>query len=90
MSALSIRNIPSWLKEFAKPYYTIVAFIIGIVLLYFIGQEYLLIGLITLIFCLGAAKYISSQLGGLTGDTYGALTEVGNTIFLLITFYILS
>lgn len=76
-------------KEFAKPYYTVVAFSIAIALLYFIGKEYLLIGLITLIFCLGVAKYITSLLGGLTGDTYGALTEVGNTIFLLITFYIL-
>jgi adenosylcobinamide-GDP ribazoletransferase len=76
-------------KEFSKPSYTIISFAIGAILLYFIGMEYLFIALITLIICIIIAKYISNLLGGLTGDTYGALTEVGNTVFLLITYYIL-
>ena len=29
------------------------------------------------------AKFLQSQLGGLTGDTYGALTECGNVLYLL-------
>ena len=35
------------------------------------------------------ARYISKMLGGLTGDTYGALTEVGNVLYLLIAYFIL-
>ena len=31
----------------------------------------------------GIAKFLQSQLGGLTGDTYGALTECGNVLYLL-------
>jgi adenosylcobinamide-GDP ribazoletransferase len=30
-----------------------------------------------------------TQLGGLTGDTYGALTECGNVIYLLTAVFLL-
>ncbi len=48
---------------------------------------FLLIALIIalLIFSLMLSKYITSKIGGMTGDTYGALTEISE-IFVLLAF----
>jgi adenosylcobinamide-GDP ribazoletransferase len=40
-------------------------------------------------FTLMLAQYLKTQLGGLTGDTYGALTECGNVIYLLTAVFLL-
>ena len=38
---------------------------------------------------LGIAHFLSGQLGGLTGDTYGFLTECGHVIYMLAAVYLL-
>lgn len=46
-------------------------------------MHYLLVMAVTFVLVFGIAKFLQSQLGGLTGDTYGALTECGNVLYLL-------
>lgn len=77
-------------KQYAKPFYTYIAFVLCGGILYLCGVNFLLIAGITLLLALGSANFLSGQLGGLTGDTYGALTETGNIIFLITATFILK
>jgi len=58
----------------------------GLILL---GLPYLLAGIITFVLGWILAKYIASILGGLTGDTYGFLTECSGIIFLASLYFLL-
>ncbi len=58
------------------------ALLIGAALIYGAGPLYLLPAGITLLLGIMTAFYLSSNLGGLTGDTFGALTECGGLFFL--------
>ena len=53
------------------------------------GLQYLAVAGICFTVTLIIAQYLKSQLGGLTGDTYGALTECGNVIYLLTAVFLL-
>ena len=39
---------------------------------------------VTFVLAFALARFLQSQLGGLTGDTYGALTECGNVLYLIM------
>ena len=71
--------------KYAKPFYTYIAFAVcaGI------GLQYLAVAGICFTVTLIIAQYLKTQLGGLTGDTYGALTECGNVIYLLTAVFLL-
>lgn len=93
---LFIVNFPYARKEgighmftkYAKPAYTYLAFALCILLIGACGVHYLLTALICLVLTLIIANYLKAQLGGLTGDTYGALTECGNVIYLLTAVFL--
>jgi len=59
------------------------ALALGIGITALCGMHYLLVMAVTFVLVFGIAKFLQSQLGGLTGDTYGALTECGNVLYLL-------
>ena len=51
------------------------------------GFAVLTVAGLCLLILLMVANYFVKLLGGLTGDTYGALTEIGNVIFLLLIIF---
>lgn len=73
---------------YAKPIYTYIAFAVWLVLIISCGRSYLYTAIVVLIICQGVAHFLSNQLGGLTGDTWGFLTEIGMVIYLLCAIYI--
>lgn len=75
--------------QYAKPIYSYIAFAVCICLLAACGIKYLYVGIVAFLLSLLIARFLSGQLGGLTGDTYGFLTECGNVIYLLTAVYIL-
>lgn len=82
-------GIGNLFKMYARPYYTYIAFLLGGLLIYLCGGFLLLLAAaICLAILLLVANYFVKLLGGLTGDTYGALTETGNVIFLLLIIFI--
>ena len=76
-------------KAYAKPAYTYIAFALCIVLVYACGLPYLYTAVGTFLICQGIAQFLSGQLGGLTGDTYGFLTECGVVVYLMLATYLL-
>ena len=75
-------------KAYAKPVYTYIAFGLCIALVYACGLPYLYTAVGTFIICQGIAQFLKGQLGGLTGDTYGFLTECGVVIYLMLATYL--
>lgn len=70
---------------YAKPYYTYIAFFLGMIFIYVSGGfAAVTVAGLCLVILLMVANYFVRLLGGLTGDTYGALTEIGNVIFATI------
>lgn len=76
-------------KAYAKPSYTYIAFALCIALVYACGLSHLYTAVATFVLCQGIARYLSTQLGGLTGDTYGFLTECGVVIYLMLATYLI-
>lgn len=75
--------------SYAKPAYSYIAFIIGTAILLACGLQYFYAGVAAFVLSFMLARYLAKQLGGLTGDTYGFLTECGNIMYLLAAVYIL-
>ena len=81
-------GIGNLFRMYAKPYYTYIAFFLGMILIYAAGGfAVLTVAGLCLFILLMVANYFVKLLGGLTGDTYGALTEIGNVIFLLLIIF---
>lgn len=76
-------------KAHAKPSYTYAAFIVCLAILAYFGLAYVLAAGVSFLLCQILAQYLSRQLGGLTGDTYGFLTECGMVVYVISAFYIL-
>lgn len=76
-------------KAYAKPVYTYIAFALCIALCFACGLPYLYTAALTFVICQGIAHFLSGQLGGLTGDTYGFLTECGVVVYLMLATYLL-
>ena len=75
--------------KYAKPFYTYIAFAVCAGIIAACGLQYLAVAGICFTVPLIIAQYLKTQLGGLTGDTYGALTECGNVIYLLTAVFLL-
>lgn len=75
--------------KYAKPFYTYIAFAVCAGIIAACGLQYLAVAGICFTVTLMIAQYLKTQLGGLTGDTYGALTECGNVIYLLTAVFLL-
>ena len=75
--------------KYAKPFYTYIAFAVCAGIIAACGLQYLAVAGICFTVTLIIAQYLKTQLGGLTGDTYGALTECGNVIYLLTSVFLL-
>ncbi|MCC8158979.1 MAG: adenosylcobinamide-GDP ribazoletransferase [Phascolarctobacterium sp.] len=75
--------------KYAKPVYTYIAFAVCAAVIAACSWQYLAVAGICFAFTLMLAQYLKTQLGGLTGDTYGALTECGNVIYLLTAVFLL-
>lgn len=75
--------------QYSKPVYSYIAFAVCLIILYLCGMPYLYTGIIAFLISLFLARFLSGQLGGLTGDTYGFLTECGNVIYLITAVYLL-
>ncbi len=75
--------------QYSKPVYSYIAFGVCLIILYLCGMPYLYTGIIAFLISLFLARFLSGQLGGLTGDTYGFLTECGNVIYLITAVYLL-
>lgn len=75
--------------KYAKPFYTYIAFAVCAGIVAACGLQYLAVAGICFAVTLIIAQYLKTQLGGLTGDTYGALTECGNVIYLLTAVFLL-
>lgn len=75
--------------KYAKPFYTHIAFAVCAGIIAACGLQYLAVAGICFTVTLIIAQYLKTQLGGLTGDTYGALTECGNVIYLLTAVFLL-
>ena len=63
--------------------------LLGVIFIGFCGLKLLIIAIWCFFVSVLIAKYFTKILGGLTGDTYGALTETGNALYLLLAYYIL-
>lgn len=75
--------------KYAKPFYTYIALAVCAGIIAACGLQYLAVAGICFTVTLIIAQYLKTQLGGLTGDTYGALTECGNVIYLLTAVFLL-
>ena len=75
--------------KYAKPFYTYIAFAVCAGIIAVCGLQYLAVAGICFTVTLIIAQYLKTQLGGLSGDTYGALTECGNVIYLLTAVFLL-
>jgi len=76
-------------KAYAKPMYTYIAFALCLALVAACGMPYLYTAIAAFVICQGIAHFLSGQLGGLTGDTYGFLTECGVVVYLMLATYII-
>lgn len=75
--------------QYSKPVYSYIAFGVCLIILSLCGMPYLYTGIIAFLISLFLARFLSGQLGGLTGDTYGFLTECGNVVYLITAVYLL-
>lgn len=77
-------------KAYAKPAYTYVAFAICLAIVYACGLPYLYVAAGTFVICQVIAQFLTKQLGGLTGDTWGFLTECGFVTYMMLGVYLLK
>lgn len=81
-------GIGKMFKDYVKKWYAIFAIILSGTVGWYLGMLYLCAAVITLVLANCVAKFLQSQLGGLTGDTYGFLTEIGFVIYLLSVIFL--
>lgn len=75
-------------KAGGSPFYPILAIGLAVVLTSLLGVEYLMLALLACLPSLAVAWYLKEGLGGLTGDTFGFLTECGGVFFLTLAWYV--
>lgn len=76
-------------KVYAKPIYSFIAFALGVAMVGALGLPYSYVALGTFVLTQLLARYLTGILGGLTGDTWGFLTECGQVIFFMLSIYLL-
>lgn len=77
-------------KAYAKPIYTYIAFALCLAIIFGCGLPYLYVATGTFVICQFIAQFLVKQLSGLTGDTWGFLTECGLVIYLILGIYFLK
>lgn len=80
-------------KQYAKTSYLIFLGVVTVAVLALLDWQFPGAGAVVTAVCTFVlvnivAKYFTHLLGGLTGDTYGALTECGNVIFLVVAYFL--
>ena len=67
--------------------YMFMAVLLAAILLFLLGPVWCRLAVFSCVPCLVLAFYLKWNLGGLTGDTFGFLTECGNVILLFLAYY---
>ena len=76
-------------KTGGSPVYLVLALLFAAVLLFLLGPVWCKLAVLSCIPCIALAFYLKWNLGGLTGDTFGFLTECGDVIVLFLAHYFL-
>lgn len=76
-------------KMGGSPAYLMLAVLFAAVLLFLLGPSWCRLAVFSCVPCLALAIYLKWNLGGLTGDTFGFLTECGNVILLFFAYYLI-
>lgn len=79
-------GIGKMFKDYAKGWYWLPGLVLTCLVAFYFGMVYLLAVGVGFVLLNGVAQFLKNQLGGLTGDTYGFLTEVGEAVFMLAVF----
>ena len=69
--------------------YLVLALLLAVVMLFLLGPVWCRVAAVSCVPCIALAFYLKWNLGGLTGDTFGFLTECGDVIVLFLTYYFL-
>ena len=72
--------------RYAHGRYVWLALLEGLIVLFFLYRPGIIIAILTWLIVYYLATRVQRQLGGLTGDVYGALTETGIMLFLLLSY----
>ncbi len=72
-----------------KPVYLICAVVMCVLTVCYLGSVFCKLALAACVPCLAIALYLKWGLGGLTGDTFGFLTECGDVIILFLAGWLL-
>lgn len=76
-------------KTGGKPVYLLLAVAFCALLLFALGPAFYKLAILSVIPCIAIAFWLKWGLGGLTGDTFGFLTECGNVIVLFLALLLL-
>jgi len=79
-------GIGKMFKDHAQWWYWVPGLVLTCGVAYYFGLVYLVAVVVGFLLLNTVAQFLKSQLGGLTGDTYGFLTEVGEVVFILAVF----
>ncbi len=79
-------GIGKMFKDYAKGWYWLPGLVLTCLVAFYFGMVYLLAVGVGFVLLNVVAKFLKNQLGGLTGDTYGFLTEVGEAVYILAVF----
>lgn len=82
-------GIGSLFKQKAKTVHGLLAAFFAIAVLAFLGWRFVVAGLLTWLLLTLLARSVAGQLGGLTGDTYGFLSECSGIFFLICIYFFL-
>ena len=74
-------------KTGGSPFYMVLALLFSAILLFLLGPVWCKLAVLSCVPCIALAFYLKWNLGGLTGDTFGFLTECGNVIVLFLAYY---
>ena len=74
-------------KTGGSPVYLTMAVLFAAILLFLLGPVWCMLSVFSCVPCIALAFYLKWNLGGLTGDTFGFLTECGNVILLFLAYY---
>ena len=77
-------------KTGGSPVYLVLAMLFAAILLFMLGPVWCKLAAFSCIPCIALAFYLKWNLGGLTGDTFGFLTECGSVILLFLAKYFIK
>ena len=75
-------------KTGGSPVYLPLALVLAAGILFYLGPVWCRLAVFSCVPCIALAFYLKWNLGGLTGDTFGFLTECGTVIVLFLAYYL--